>query len=205
MYMIRTAAILLATILATASATRAQDAYRVTAGKIVVACSLTVGGTFEATTKSLSGELSVPPAAVAAVPDAAVAVQGTLHVDFQTLETGIGLRDRHMRQEYLEVDRGGDFSTTTFSDLRIVKLEGKTTFEGILRLHGQSKHISGTAELQRRDGSVRVQARFPLRISEFQIPSPTYLGVGVRDEVQVSVTLTAVPGTTHFASNASSQ
>jgi polyisoprenoid-binding protein YceI len=196
---------LLATMLATASATRAQDTYHVTGGKIVVACSLTIGGTFEATTKSLSGELNVPPAAVASISDAAVAIQGTLHVDFQTLETGIGLRDRHMRQEYLQVDRGEDFSTTTFTDLRIVKLEGKTTFEGTLKLHGQSKHVSGTAELQRRDGSVRVQARFPLRISEFQIPSPTYLGVGVRDEIHVSVALTAVPGTGQVASNRSSR
>jgi polyisoprenoid-binding protein YceI len=199
MYILRTATILLATILATASATRAQDTYQVTGGKIVVACSLTVGGTFEATTKGLSGELNVPPAA------GDVGIQGTLHVDFQTLETGIGLRDRHMRQEYLQVDRGEDFSTTTFTDLRIVKLEGKTTFEGTLRLHGQSKHISGTAELQRRDGSVRVLARFPLRISEFQIPSPTYLGVGVRDEVQVSVTLTAVASASRFAGKTSSR
>jgi polyisoprenoid-binding protein YceI len=198
-HMIRIAAFLLAATLATPSATKAQDTYRVTGGRVAVACSLTVGGGFEATTKSLGGELSVPPAG------GAVAIQGTLHVDFQTLETGIGLRDRHMRQEYLQVDRGEDFSTTTFTDLRIVKLDGKTTFEGTLRLHGQSKHISGTAELQRRDGSVRVQARFPLRISEFQIPSPTYLGVGVRDEIQVSVTLTAVPATIQVAGNTSSR
>jgi polyisoprenoid-binding protein YceI len=197
MNQVRSAAILLAMILATASATRAQEAYHVTGGKIDVACSLTVGGGFDATSKSLSGELSVPPAA-----GTAVAVQGTLRVDFQTLETGIGLRDRHMRQEYLEVDRGEDFSTATFSDLHIEKLDGKTVFTGTLRLHGQSKGVSGTAELQRRDGSVRVQARFLLRMSEFQIPSPTYLGVGVRDDMQVSVTLTAVPSTTRISSSA---
>jgi polyisoprenoid-binding protein YceI len=197
MNQVRSAAILLAMILATASATRAQEAYHVTGGKIDVACSLTVGGGFDAISKSLSGELSVPPAA-----GTAVAVQGTLRVDFQTLETGIGLRDRHMREEYLEVGRGEDFSTATFSDLRIEKLDGKTVFTGTLSLHGQSKGVSGSAELQRRDGSVRVQARFLLRMSEFQIPSPTYLGIGVRDDMQVSVTLTAVPSTTRISSGA---
>jgi len=30
-------------------------------------------------------------------------------------------------------------------------------------------------------------------VSEFQIPKPTYLGVGVRDEIQVKVTLTVAP------------
>jgi polyisoprenoid-binding protein YceI len=197
---LRIAAVLLSIIVTTASATRAQDTYRVTGGKIAVACSLTVGGGFDATTKYLSGELSVTSA-----PGNPVTLQGTLHVDVQTLETGIGLRDRHMRQEYLQVDKGEDFSAATFSDLRIEKLEGKTTFSGTLRLHGQSRPVSGTAELQRRDGSIRVQTRFPLRLSEFQIPSPTYLGVGVRDEIQVSVTLAAVPGANQVAGDRSNR
>jgi polyisoprenoid-binding protein YceI len=199
-YLIRIAAVLFATTLATASTTSAQGTFSITDGKVAVVCSLTVGGSFEARTKSLSGELSVPPA-----EGAAVAIQGTFQVDFQTLETGIGLRDRHMRGTYLQVDRGADFSTATFNDLRIEKLVGKTTFTGTMRLHGQSRHVSGTAELQRHDGSIRVQARFPVRLSEFQIPSPAYLGVGVRDEVQVNVILTAVPTANRFAANQSSR
>jgi polyisoprenoid-binding protein YceI len=196
----RIAAILFSTVLATASAARAQETYSITAGRISIVCSLTVGGSFEARTKSLTGELRVPPA-----EGATVAVQGTFQVDFQTLETGIGLRDRHMRRDYLHVDKGENFSTATLSDLRIEKLDGKTTFTGMLRLHGQSRQVSGTAELQRRDGSIRVEARFPLRMSEFQIPIPAYLGVGVRDEVQASVTLTAVPAATRFVGNRSSR
>jgi polyisoprenoid-binding protein YceI len=200
MHPLRSVAGVVAIILATASVTRAQDSYRVTGGRVAVACSLTVGGGFEATTKSLGGELSVPSA-----PGVAGAIQGTLHVGFETLETGIGLRDRHMRGEYLQVERGEDFSTATLTDLRLEKLEGKTTFTGTLTLHGQSKPISGTAELQRRDRSVRVQARFSMRMSEFQILIPAYLGIGVRDEIQVSVTLMAVPGTGLLAGNTSSR
>lgn len=186
-------ATLTATIVATASAAGAQETYRITDGRIAVVCSLTVGGSFEAKTRNLSGRLSVPPA-----DGAAVSLPGTFQVDFQTLETGIGLRDRHMRANYLEVDKGDDFAMATFSDLRLESLDGKTGFTGTLKLHGQSRLVKGTAKLQRRDGSIRVQAQFPLRLSEFQIPSPTYLGVGVRDEVQVTVILTAFPGTSHF-------
>jgi polyisoprenoid-binding protein YceI len=200
MYLIRIAAVLLATFLATATAARAQAAYSITRGRIAVVCSLTIGGNFEARTKELRGGLSVLPGA-----GDSLAVLGTLQVDFQTLETGIALRDRHMRRDYLEIDKGEDFSAATFNDLRIEKLDGKTTFTGILRLHGQSKQVSGTAELQRRDGSIQVQARFPLRLSEFQIPSPTYLGVGVRDDIQLNVVLTAVPDGSHVAGNRSSR
>jgi hypothetical protein len=39
-----------------------------------------------------------------------------------------------------------------------------------------------------------VQAQFALKVSDFEIPAPTYLGIGVRDEIQIKVALTATPG-----------
>jgi hypothetical protein len=41
-----------------------------------------------------------------------------------------------------------------------------------------------------------VQAEFPLSVSQFAIPQPTYLGVGVKDQIQVKVTMTAEPAPT---------
>jgi polyisoprenoid-binding protein YceI len=178
-------------LMITAAATRAQAAetYRVSGGEVTVLCPLTVGGSFEAKTKTLSGEIA--PAA-----DQPGAIRGTLKVDLQTLETGIGMRDRHMRDNYLQVEKGPTFSTATFDDIRVEKLEGKTVFSGILTLHGQRKKISGAAELQQHDGRIRVQAQFALKVSDFEIPAPTYLGIGVRDEIHIKVTLTAMPSET---------
>jgi polyisoprenoid-binding protein YceI len=173
----------------TAGAGFAEDTYRVSGGEVIVVCPLTVGGSFEARTKNVSGE-------VAAAPSGAGTVQGVVKVDLQTLETGIGLRDRHMRENYLEVKKGPEFAVATIEGITIDKKEGKTSFNGTLLLHGQRKAITGTAELKQQDGRIRVQARFPLRVSEFAIPQPSYLGVGVRDEIQVKVTMTAEPAPT---------
>jgi hypothetical protein len=41
-----------------------------------------------------------------------------------------------------------------------------------------------------------VDAEFPLKVSEFEIPKPTYLGVGVRDEIRVKVAFNALPMST---------
>jgi polyisoprenoid-binding protein YceI len=168
------------------AADRVNDKYKVAGAEITVVCPLTVGGSFEAKTKNISGE-------IAPSPEQPGAIGGALRVDLQTLETGIAIRDRHMRENYLEVEKGPEFAVATFEQIRIDKLEGKTTFTGTLLLHGQRKEISGTADLQQRDGRIRVQAQFPIRVSEFQIPKPSYLGVGVRDEIQVKVTLTVAP------------
>jgi polyisoprenoid-binding protein YceI len=162
------------------------DAYKVAGAEVVVVCPLTVGGSFEARTKSVTGEV----AATAAEPGS---VSGALRVDLQTLETGIAVRDRHMRETYLEVGKGPEFAVATFEQIRVDKLDGKSTFRGTLQLHGQRQEVTGTADLQQRDGRIRVQAQFPIKVSSFQIPKPTYLGVGVKDEIQVKVVLTVEP------------
>ena len=164
-------------------AAQANGQYRVSGGDVTVVCPLTVGGSFEARTRTLSGEV--------VASEGQPTLNGTLKVDLQTLETGIGLRDRHMRNNYLEVQKGPEFALATLEQIRIEKLDGQTTFKGTLLLHGQRKEVSGTAQLKQQDGRVRVEAQFPVKVSEFAIPKPTYLGVGVADDVQVKVTLTA--------------
>ena len=184
-------------LVATGAATRAHAAetYRISGGEVTVLCPLTVGGSFEAKTKTLSGEIA--PAA-----DESGAVSGTLKVELQTLETGIGMRDRHMRNNYLEVEKGPMFATATFDDIRVEKLDGKTTFTGVLTLHGQKKKISGAADLQQQNGRIKVQAQFALKVSDFEIAAPTYLGIGVRDEIQIKVALTATPAKAGVATTA---
>ena len=173
-------------VLTAAGAGFAQDIYRVSGGEVTVVCPLTVGGSFEAKTKTVSGE-------VASAPNASGTVGGSIKVDLQTLETGIGLRDRHMRENYLEVNKGPEFSVATIEGIKIDRKDGRTSFNGTLLLHGQRKEISGTAELKDQNGHLRVQAQFPLSVSQFAIPKPTYLGVGVKDEIEVKVTMTAEP------------
>jgi polyisoprenoid-binding protein YceI len=119
-----------------------------------------------------------------------------LIVDLQKLETGIGLRDRHMKDNYLQVEKGEQFAEARLQDIRVEKLEGKTTFKGLLTLHGERKEVTGTAELKPNGAGYRVDATFKVRLSEFQIPDPTYLGVGVKDELQVRVRFTAAPALT---------
>ena len=161
-------------------------AYRIEKAEVVVVCPLTVGGSFEARTTALVGEITPRPG------DAGL---GSLNVNLETLDTGIGLRDRHMREKYLEVQKGPEFATAVLEDIHIERLSGKTMIKGMLRLHGQRREVTGEAEIREENGRMRVQAQFSVRVSEFDIPKPTYLGVGVRDEIQVKVSMTAAPST----------
>jgi polyisoprenoid-binding protein YceI len=163
-----------------------SDKYQVSGGQVVVVCPLTVGGGFEAKTEAITGSVSVGS-------DQPRAVGGALAVDLRTLKTGIGMRDRHMKDNYLEVEKGPAFGTATIEDITIDKLDGKTSFNATLVLHGERRSITGSATLERRDGGYRVQAEFPVNVSHYHITKPTYLGVGVQDEIRIKIALTAVP------------
>ena len=190
---IRNAALFaIVSVVAFAGPTHAADAYKVNSAEVVVVCPLTVGGSFEAKTRSVRGEVAANPAEPGNLT-------GALAVDLQTLETGIAVRDRHMRENYLEVEKGPEFAVATVDQIRVEKLEGKSKFTGTLLLHGQRQAVTGIAELHQRDGRIRVQAQFPIKVSAFQIPKPTYLGIGVRDEIQVKVVMTVEPAADHVA------
>jgi polyisoprenoid-binding protein YceI len=168
-------------------------------GSVSVRCPLTVGGGFDAKTSALTGELVLRP-------DQPGAVGGTVSVDLRTLQTGIRLRDDHMRTKYLEVQRGPRYAEATLAQIQLENADlsrPKSTaqFRGVLTLHGQDREVAGVAHIRHSGSGLHVEATFPVRSSQFQIPTPSYLGVGVKDEVSVHVTLQiAWPAVTHLTS-----
>lgn len=171
------------------TASAGNETYRVSGGQVVVVCPLTVGGGFEAKTQAVTGEVSL-------AADQPGSLGGALSVDLRTLTTGIGMRDRHMKDNYLQVENGPEFEKATIEDIKVERLDGKTTFNGTLVLHGERRPVTGSATLERKDGGYKVQAEFPVRVSEYKITKPTYLGVGVRDEITIKIALTAMPTAT---------
>ena len=159
--------------------------WHVDGGQVTVVCPLTVGGSFEAKTTSVEGTVTPDPSKPSAL-------SGELAVDLATLDTGISLRNRHLRDNYLEVQKGAGFERAVLSDIVLEaddaeRFEGRTRFTGTLLLHGTKRPVEGEAELERSGPGVTVKASFPVTLAEFGIAEPRYLGVGVRDEVQVKV------------------
>src|SRR5512141_1682031 len=86
----------------------AGHTWSVAQGDVRVICPMTIGGSFEAKTTALSGS-------VTASARGSGALDGSLVVDLRTLDTGIGLRNEHLRENYLEVDKGQGFDTAMLS------------------------------------------------------------------------------------------
>lgn len=98
------------------------------------------------------------------------------------LKTGIGLRDDHMKNKYLEA---GKYPTA-----RVARAEGADgKFSGTLELHGQTQPISGTYTVE----SGAVVATFKTMASAYGITKANYMGVGAKDEVTVTLRATVQP------------
>jgi len=127
---------------------------------------------------------------------------GTLQVPLDTVDTGIGLRNTHMRERYLETGKGPTFSHArlariTLASPDIVATGGRSAFHAVLTLHGVEHTIRGNVRVTRGADGVRAEATFPVHLPDYGIPEPRYLGVGVRDnvDVRVDVTFTSSGGT----------
>ena len=166
----------------------ATGPWRVGQAEVSVKCPMTVGGSFDARTSALTGTLT----ASAGRPS----FEGSLAVDLRTVDTGIDLRNEHLREKYLEVDKGKGYDQAILSEVALQGLNadapaGKGSFTGSLMLHGVKKTVTGPAEIRQEGTGWRVRASFPLNLPDYNIDKPRYLGVGVKDTVQVTVTFTA--------------
>jgi polyisoprenoid-binding protein YceI len=174
---------------ASVSIAAADATWRVAQPEVRVNCPLTIGGSFQAKTAAMSGSVTT---------GASHSYDGSLVVDLRTLDTGIDLRNEHLREKYLEVDKAPGYDKATLSEVDIKGLnpespEGRGSFTASLMLHGTRKTVSGPAEIRRAASGLRVKASFPVNLSEYGIPEPRYLGVGVKNTVQVEVTFVASP------------
>lgn len=169
----------------------AAAGFRVERGQVRITVPLRPGGAFEARTSALSGTVRVGSGRP-------LPLGGELSLDLASIDTGIALRNQHLREKYLEVAKGAGFDRAVLSDIRLPEasgetFEGRTPFSGTLLLHGVSRPVSGTSEIRREGQGVRVEARFPLELTEFGIVPPEYLGVGVASRLLVAVELVATP------------
>jgi polyisoprenoid-binding protein YceI len=105
-----------------------------------------------------------------------------------SLETGIGLRDNHLRRQ-IEADR------FPFAELRVplsaLQLPAKGASasgasQAPLSFHGQVKPVSFSWQAKRGDG-FEVTGALQLDFRDFGIPVPTYLGISVKPVVDVAV------------------
>lgn len=117
-------------------------------------------------------------------------LQGTAEVKLESFDTGINLRNQHMKEKYLETAKYPQSTVT----LKPVTLSGDTTkptyewsgpFEGTLKLHGVEKPIKGDLKVAKADEKWKGNFSFSFELQDYGVDVPKYLGITVSKAVQV--------------------
>lgn len=110
------------------------------------------------------------------------------------IKTGIDLRDKHMREKYLQVDQ---FPTAELEVSRAslnLPADGANaggTGQGTMKIHGRAKPVTFKYTAKRAGASYDVAGNVQVNVKDFGIEIPSYMGVTVKPDVDVAVKFTA--------------
>lgn len=117
-------------------------------------------------------------------------ISGEFEFDLQSLDTGISLRNEHMKDKYLEVGKHPKAKL----EIKELKVEAGWTlaspalkskpFGGQLTLHGVTKPASGEFSIS---SAGEILAIMKIKLSDYKVEIPSYMGITVADEVEVKV------------------
>ena len=123
-------------------------------------------------------------------------VTGDLTFDVTSLSSGISMRDDHMKNKYLEVQKFPEaklhLTEVTLPATWSLKSPAikDANFKGDLTLHGVTKPIEGKFEISGGEAAMTAKADFTAKMDEHGIEIPKYLGITVKNEVLVSLSMT---------------
>lgn len=111
-------------------------------------------------------------------------------VDLNSIDTGIGLRNRHMRENYLETET---YPTTHFKGA-IIKADKqedgtyKVLVQGKLFIHGveRMKSIKGLIALN--GTTMQITSDFDVKLSDYRIPIPSIMFYKINETMALKVT-----------------
>lgn len=105
-------------------------------------------------------------------------ISGYLKSKVDNYDTGMSLRNSHMKEKYMQSDK------FPFVKLEVsgIPLDCKV-FAGKLTVKGETKDVKGDCEIK--DGVIKANFKFVPTL--FGMDKPSYLGVGVEDEIDVKV------------------
>jgi polyisoprenoid-binding protein YceI len=148
---------------------------------------------FSGKTHQVQGYLILDPGALGD------SVEVRVEVDLASLDTGIDLRNQHMRRNHLETDK---YPKAVFHGVMIrqphpAALEpGRTDtlrVEGDFELHGVRRRLSVPLAVTFSPPALRVAGQFAVSLQDYKIARPGFLTLRVGDIQKVVIDLTARP------------
>jgi polyisoprenoid-binding protein YceI len=109
-------------------------------------------------------------------------------VDLNDLDTGIGLRNSHMREDYLITDKWpfAKFEGTVISSKKTSK-GYEVIAEGTFEVKGESRKKKITATIAEKGSGLSINTDFIVNLNEHKIEIPSFMGAEVDEDVELVI------------------
>ena len=110
-----------------------------------------------------------------------------IKIYLDSLDTGIGLRNTHMRDDYLETNKYpfAQFRGTITNQIQKTKLESEVEAEGLLKIHGVERKQKIIGTLYDYGKLHKLECKFKVLLSDFNIEQPSFLFISVDNEISL--------------------
>ena len=109
----------------------------------------------------------------------------SITVPLAQLDTGIGLRNDHMRTKYLETQKYPNAVLTVPRAALPLPAGGSADVMGQLTLHGKTKPVKAHCEVSKDGSGYAVKGSFRVSMTEYGIEQPSFAGATVKPDVDV--------------------
>lgn len=113
-------------------------------------------------------------------------VVGSFIVDLTTLDSGIELRDDHVKNKYIDVKKF-PLAKITFneSDLQVDSSSKKV--KAILEFHGVKKPVELTMTCEKNKKIIHLSGSFSLSLTQFEVELPSFQGITAAEKVKITI------------------
>lgn len=146
--------------------------------------------TFRATSRLMNaeGHFGRFSGDVVADPAGPTGARISLTIDAASLETGIEMRDRHLRSaDFFDIER---FPTIAFQSVRVESAGRRATVMGRLTLHGVTREIAVPVDVQITETALVASGEFIVNRGEYAMNYNSFLNP-IGNEVRVAFTFRA--------------
>jgi polyisoprenoid-binding protein YceI len=110
-------------------------------------------------------------------------------VDLNSIDTGIGLRNRHMRDDYLHTDK---YQFTNFKgNITSVKDISQTEFDvvvnGKMFIHGVTRDIKIDGKIYKVPNGYQLKSQFIVKLPDYNIKVPKFMFVRISEDIQLTL------------------
>lgn len=113
-------------------------------------------------------------------------LNGDFIVDLTQLDSGIELRDKHLKEKYLEVEKFPK-AVLTFQKQKLDLGKNSQKVPAILKLHGESQEIEVVLVSELVGDKLKLIAEFELILTDYNIELPSFQGITAAKNVKIKV------------------